>query len=412
MAEVALIAAKKAKLNSDIKKGSKSAKTALKLANDPDKFLSTVQIGITLIGILTGIYSGETLSGEFAKILTQCGISLSIALPLAQGSIIIIVTYLSIVLGELFPKRIGMSQATSVAKIMAPVMSFLSKITYPFVWILSKSTSLLSFITGIKDTDSKVTEDEIISIIQEGTESGEVQEVEQDIMERVLVLGDQRVASIMTPRKDIVCLDVSMDPFQIKEVLTEELHDAYPVINGTLDEYCGMVSLKDLILTLQTNNFNLKSVMKTAIFFPENMTVYKALELFKEKKTNHALVIDEFGSVQGIITLHDILEGLVGSIDEPHEQPQIIERSDKKSWLIEGMCPMYDFLDYFEENDLYDSEAPYTTIGGLILDELEQIPTTGQKLEWKKFKIEIVDMDGARIDKVLVTITENNETEN
>lgn len=403
MSEIALISARKSKLTSDAKKGSKTAKSALKLASEPDRFLSTVQIGITLIGIVTGIYSGDALALKAGNALCGWGVAKSIAYPLSQGIIVLIVTYLSIVLGELVPKRIGISKATGVAKAVAPAMQLLSKIAHPFVWVLSKSTHLLTKIMGVSDQDNKVTEEEIKSIIQEGADAGEVQEVEQDIMERVLVLGDQRISSIMTWRKDLVCMDISFTPLQIKEVITQNLHDAYPVIDSGMDNLRGIVSLKDLILTLQEPNFCLECVMKKALYFPENMTVYKALESFKQNKQNLALVCDEFGSLQGIVTLHDILEGLVGTLEEAHEEPAIVVRADNKSWLVEGTCPMYEFLEYFDSTHLYDSDAPYTSIGGLILDELEHIPTAGETLQWQLFNFEVVDMDGARIDKVMVT---------
>lgn len=405
MSEIALISARKAKLSNDAKKGSKSAKAALALSGEPDRFLSTVQIGITLIGIVTGIYSGDALALRMGNILIGWGLSQSIAYPLSQTLIVMIVTYLSIVLGELVPKRIGISKATSVAKAVAPAMQLLSKIAHPFVWILSQSTQLLTKILGVSEQENKVTEEEIKSIIQEGTEAGEVQEVEQDIMERVLVLGDQRVSSIMTLRKDLICMDIAMTPYQIKEVITQHLHEAYPVINGSIDQLCGMVSLKDLILTLPEKDFELSTVMKKALYFPESMTVYKALESFKQNKLHRALVCDEYGSLQGVITLHDILEGLVGSLEDAHDAPNIIARADKKSWLIDGSCPIYDFLEYFDCTELYNSETSYTSIGGLILNELEHIPSAGEFITWQSFRIEVVDMDGARIDKVMVVRT-------
>lgn len=411
MSEIALISARKAKLSNDAKKGNKSAKAALALSGEPDRFLSTVQIGITLIGIVTGIYSGDALALQMGNILIGWGLSQSIAYPLSQTLIVMIVTYLSIVLGELVPKRIGISKATSVAKAVAPAMQLLSKIAHPFVWILSQSTQLLTKILGVSEQENKVTEEEIKSIIQEGTEAGEVQEVEQDIMERVLVLGDQRVSSIMTLRKDLICMDIAMTPAQIKELITKDLHDVYPVTDSNIDNLRGMVGLKDLILTLQEPHFCLQQVMRPALFFPENMTVYKALESFKQNKKNVALVCDEFGNVQGIVTLHDILEGLVGNLEEAHEAPSIVARTDNSSWLIDGTCPMYDFLEYFDCTELYNSDAPYTSIGGLILDQLEHIPTTGETIQWQDFVLEVVDMDGARIDKVLVKKETTNTTQ-
>ncbi len=402
MSEIALISARKTKLSNDAKRGSKSAEAALKLANEPDRFLSTIQIGITLIGLLTGIYSGDALSQRLGDIFVSWGLSTTYAYGVAQTIIVVIVTYLSIVVGELVPKRIGMNKADGMARFVAQPMQFLSAIAKPFVWILSKSTALLVRMLGITDSENKVTEDEIKSMIQEGTAQGEVQEVEQDIVERVFVLGDQRVSSIMTCRKDIVCLDISMTAQEVRTVIAEELHEAYPVIDGDMDDVRGFVTLKELILNLNKTDFNLDSVIIPAVYFPENMTVYKALEGLKTQKVSRALVCDEFGSLQGVITLRDILEGLVGSIDDEQGQPYIVPRQDEKSWLVDGMCPFYDFLAYFEREDLY-SPSDYATISGLVLNELQHIPVTGEQIAWHHFNLEIVDMDGARIDKILVT---------
>ena len=403
MSEIALISARKTKLSNDAKRGSKSAATALELANEPDRFLSTVQIGITLIGILTGIYSGATLADDLGDIFATWGMSTAYAYPVAQILIVILVTYLSIVMGELVPKRIGLNKADGVARFVAAPMKALSVIAMPFVWILSKSTAVIARLLGVSEADNKVTEEEIKSMIQEGTESGEVQEVEQDIMERVLMLGDRRVSSIMTCRKDLVCMDINMTVEEIRSVITDELHEAYPVIDGNMSDVRGFVSLKDLILTLDKPDFDFSAVVCQAVYFPESMTVYKALENLKSHKISRAIVCDEFGGLQGIVTLRDILEGLVGSIDEAHEQPDIVQRADNNSWLVDGMCPFYDFLEYFEREDLYHP-SDYATVSGLVLNELEHIPTTGERVEWNGFVLEVVDMDGARIDKMLVTL--------
>ena len=317
----------------------------------------------------------------------------------AQCIIVILVTYLTIIFGELVPKRIGLSVAEKVAKIVARPMNCLSAIAAPFVWILAKSTESIVNLLGIKEAEAKVTEEEIKSIVQEGMEDGEVQEVEQDIVERVFLLGDLKVSSLMKYRSDIIALDINMTKDEIKATLQENLYDMYPVINRSFDDVEGIVTLKDLIFQLDKEDFNLKNVMHYATFFHENMSVYKALEQMKEKKISQALICDEFGSCQGIITLKNILEGLVGTIEEVHHEPDIIKRSDNNSWLIDGQCSIYNFLSYFEKEDLYDNNNNYNTIGGLILELLEHIPNSGEKVSWKGFNFEIMDMDGARIDK-------------
>lgn len=405
MSEIAVISARKVTLTNDEKKGSKGAKTALKLANDPDRFLSTVQIGITLIGILTGIYSGSAISGKFAGVLEHAGMSASWAYPVAQTIIVVVVTYLTIILGELVPKRIGMSVAERVSKTISRPMYVLSLIASPFVWVLSKSTEAIVNLLGVKNAESKVTEEDIKSIVQEGKEDGEVQEVEQDIVERVFMLGDLKVNSLMTHRSEVVTLDVNMTKDEIRQVLNDDLYESYPVIDHSLENIVGVVSLKDLIFRLDSNTLNLKDIMRPAAYFYENMSVYKALEQMKEKRLTQAFICDEFGSFQGVITLRDILEGLVGTIDEVNNEPEIIARDDSSSWLVDGQCSFYDFLSYFDREDLYDnSQQNYNTIAGLIIEQMKHIPQSGEKTEWNDFKFEIVDMDGVRIDKVLVTL--------
>lgn len=412
MSEIAVIQARKTTLSNDEKKGSKGAKTALRLANDPDRFLSTVQIGITLIGILTGIYSGASLSGRFSDVFESLGMPERWAYPLAQGIIVIVVTYLTIIFGELVPKRIGMSVAERVSEIIARPMYVLSVIAGPFVWVLSKSTEAVVDLLGVKNAESKVTEEDIKSIVQEGKEDGEVQEVEQDIVERVFMLGDLTVDSIMTHRSDVVTLDVSMTNDELKEVLNGNLYEAYPLIDRGIDNILGVVLLKDLLFRLDDKTLKLKSIMHPAVYFYENMSVYKALEQMKEKRLTQAFICDEFGSFQGIITLRDILEGLVGTINEVNNDPEIVKREDSESWLVDGQCSFYDFLSYFDKEDLYDSEQQdYNTLAGLIIEQMKHIPQAGERTDWNCFNFEIVDMDGARIDKVLVTMKDTEGTE-
>ena len=397
MSEVALISARKSRLSSDAKKGSKSAKVALKLANDPDRFLSTVQIGITLIGILTGIYSGNRIAADLTETMISWGVSVTYASALAQGIIVVVVTYLTIIFGELVPKRIGLSVAEKAAKVVARPMRVLASIF-----------NLL----GIKETDNKVTEEEIKSIIEEGTEEGEVQPVEKDIMQRVFLLGDLKVSSIMTHKSDIVWLDMDMTADEVRAVVNENLFEFYPIADGDLDHVKGIVNLKDLVVHLSNPDFKLASLIHEATYFHESMNVYKVLEQMKMQKISRALVCDEFGICTGIITLRDILEGLVGNVDDPEEEPDIIKRVNKEGWLVDGQCSLYDFLCYFNRSDLFEA-SEYHTLGGLLLKELQHIPTSGETLQWNGFTFEVVDMDGARIDKVLVTtpIAEDNGDE-
>ncbi len=402
MSEIALISARKSSLGNDAKKGSKSAKVALKLANEPDRFLSTIQIGITLVGILTGVYSGDVLAKDFSTLLIGWGMSEYYANLIARPLIVIAVTYLTLIFGELVPKRLGMSVAEKAAKIVARPMNLLSVIATPFVWILSKSTSFVVRLMNIKSSETVVTEDEIKDMIQEGKETGAVQEVEQDIVERVFLLGDRKVNSIMTPRNDIVWIDVNMTKEQIKDIVCNNLYEVYPVASGSLDSVEGVVYLKDLFGKIDDPEFDLSSLVKPVTYFHENMDVYKALAQMQEKHISQALVADEFGSCQGIVTLKDILEGLIGTINDSRKEPDIVERQDNGGWLVDGQCSFYDFVIYFDVEDLYAPDG-YTTVGGLVLELLEHIPTEGEKVKWHMFTFEVVDMDGVRIDKILVT---------
>lgn len=403
MSELAIISARKSSLQADANKGNKSAKIALKLSSDPDRFLSAVQVGITLIGILTGIFSGNKIAAEFSAVLTSLGMESVPAIALSKTIIVILVTFLTLIFGELLPKKIAMSAAEKVSKIVARPMKFISMIVAPFVWLLSKTTSGVASILGIRHQEAKVTEEEIKSIIQEGTDEGEVSPVEQDIVERVFALGDLKVSTIMTLRADVVWLDIEMTETEIRETIEKNIFEEYPIVDGDLDHVVGVLTLKDYVLNIgRKEKVSLTKMMKEPVYFHENMNVYTVLEQMKQKKISRALVCDEFGSCSGIITLKDIMEALIGNINDDHQrEPDIVARKNNDGWLVDGLCPMYDFLRHFDIDDsMMDFE--YTTIAGLILDELDHVPVAGEKVSWGDFTLEVVDMDGARIDKVIV----------
>ncbi len=402
LSEVALISARRSRLQSEAKAGSRTARMALELMDDPDKFLSTAQIGITVVSILTGIYSGQALADDFADVLAGWGVDSHFAPALSKTVIVVFATYLQCELGELFPKRIGIDLADTTARLCAPLMTVFAKITFPFVWLLSHNTEGLIRLCHLHRDDTHVTEEEIKSVIQEGTEAGEVQAVEQDIMERALVLGDRKVESLMTHRSDLVTLDINMTSSEVEAVIRQTPFAAYPVIASNLDDIRGIATLKELVLHLGKGDFTLSHLLQKPVYFPENMTVYKALEQLRSQHLNRALVCDEFGQVQGIVSLKDILEGLVGSIDEPSEQPDIAERADGRSWVVSGKCPFYDFLAHFDKEDAYTTE--FSTVGGLILDRLEHIPHEGEWLTWNGLSFRILHMDDTRIDSVLVKL--------
>jgi putative hemolysin len=402
MSEIALISARKNRLETSAKKGNKNAKIALDLANSPNKFLSTVQIGITLIGILTGIFSGDKITSDVETFVKGFHALVPYAHSIAVGIVVVTLTFFSLVLGELFPKRIGLNYPEAIAKAVAMPMKIISIVTAPFIWLLTTSTDFLLDVLRIKPTaDGKVTEEEIKAIIKEGTEGGEVQEIEQDIVERVFHIGDRKINSLMTHRKSVMMLPLHADKSQVRGFMIQELHSVYPVYNENHDDIVGVVNLKNIFANVDNDNFNLAEIMTEAPFMMEQTTAYKALEQFKKSGIHYALVSDEYGVFQGIITLNDILEALVGDASDFYKDDfQLIEREDG-TWMVDGHYSLHDFLTYFELDDLI-GDYEVTTVSGLIMTELSHIPKEGEKLIWQKYVLEVIDMDGVKIDKVMV----------
>lgn len=402
MSEIALISARKNRLETAAKKGNESAKTALDLANSPNKFLSTVQIGITLIGILTGIFSGDKITTDVKIFVENFAVTKPYSESIAVGIVVLTLTFFSLVLGELLPKRIGLNYPETIAKAVAMPMKVISILTAPFIWLLTISTEFLLKVLQIKPSaDGKVTEEEIKAIIKEGTEGGEVQEIEQDIVERVFHIGDRKVNSLMTHRKSVVFLPLNADKNQVRDLMLKELHSIYPVFQDHYDEIVGVVNLKNIFAHFDKDTFNLADIMTEAPFMMEQTTAYKALESFKKSGVHYAFVSDEYGVFQGVITLNDILEALVGDAAEFYKDDfQLVAREDG-SWLVDGHYSLHDFLTYFDLDDLI-SDYEVTTVSGLIMTELSRIPKQGEKLIWQKFELEVIDMDGVKIDKVMV----------
>lgn len=407
MAEIATVSARKSKLDAAAKRGDKSAKMVLDTMQSPNRFLSTVQIGITLIGVLTGIFSGEKMTDDLEGFYKTFKSLDQNAHALAVLSIVIIITFFSLVLGELVPKRIGLSNPEGIAKTMARPMNFMSKITAPFVWLLTFTSDLLIKLLGVKtSSDSKVTEEEIKAIIQEGTEGGEVQEIEQDIVERVFHLGDRTVSSLMTHRNDVIFIDIHDNVDEVREQVEKEIHSVYPVFDEEREHVIGVVLLKDLFRTINLSDFNLKDLLLKPQFLLENISAYEALVHFKDTKTHYGIITDEFGQTQGIVTLNDLLQALVGDFNDFYaEEFEFVQRADG-SWLIDGQYPIAEFFRHFNLEDQM-GELPFTTLGGLVLNESRSLPVTGQIITWLNFEMEVVDMDGARIDKILVRLIED-----
>ncbi|MFA9210897.1 MAG: hemolysin family protein [Moraxellaceae bacterium] len=404
MAEIATVSARKSKLDAAAKRGDKAAKIVLETIHSPNRFLSTVQIGITLIGILTGIFSGEKITQDIEHYFQQYPALANYAHLLAVSFVVILITFFSLVLGELVPKRIGLANPEGIAKMMARPMRFVTAVTSPFVWLLTFTSDLLIRLFRIKTTsDSKVTEEEIKAIIQEGTDGGEVQEIEQDIVERVFHLGDRTVSSLMTHRNDVIFIDINDDVNEVREQVEKELHSIYPVFDDEREQVIGIVLLKDLFRTINNTDFNLKSLLLKPQFLLETISAYEALVHFKDTKTHYGIIMDEFGQMQGIVTLNDLLQALVGDFNDFYaEEFEFVQREDG-SWLIDGQYPIAEFFRHFDLEDHLEN-INFTTLGGLILNESRTLPETGEIISWMNFEMEVVDMDGARIDKVLVRL--------
>ncbi len=404
MSEIALVSARKSRLEHQAGKGDLPSKIALDLANNPDIFLSAAQIGITLVAILTGVYSGERFGPYLKPALEKIPFIKPYAGTVSTTIVVIIVTFLSIIFGELIPKRIGLQKAERIARLVAPPMKFFARLTHPIVWLLNKTSNAFFALFNIESSkDESVTEEEIKAIISEGTEQGAIEEAEQEIIERVFHLGDRNITSLMTYRSDIIWFDLDDNEETIKEKINKEPHSVYPICDGDIDNIKGIVSIKDMYITSDDTPF--KDYMREALFVPENNTAYQVLEKFKEMKTHSCFVVDEYGSMLGMITLNDILEAIVGGISEPDLQDYEIVTREDGSYLVDGQIPFYDFLVRFEKTEwMNEGEQEFDTLAGFILHRLERIPRTGDKLNWKMFSFEIIDMDAQRIDKVLVTI--------
>lgn len=405
MAEIALLSSRKTRLEIQANKGDSQAKKALDLANHPDTFLSTVQMGVTLIGILTGIYSGENLTGPIINFLNDIPALQPYAKPIATTVTVIFVTYLSLVVGELVPKRLGLSNPEAIAKVVAKPMGYITIITYPFIWLLTKSTHLIATILGIRKNDAAVTEEEIKAMISEGTEHGDIEETEQEIIERVFHLGDRNITSLMTHRSDIVWMDMTAKVADVKEKMKEVIHNTYPICDGVIDNIKGVVTIKDILLT--KDDTPLSEIMLPGLFVPENNTVYQVLEKFKTSQTHSCFIVDEYGSVEGMMTLNDILEAIVGDMAPSYEDDYLITEREDGTFLTDAQIPFYDFLTRFDKTEFVnEGEQNFNTLAGFILHQLQTIPNEGDRLNWKGFDFEIMDMDGNRIDKVLITLSE------
>ncbi|MEJ7589357.1 MAG: hemolysin family protein [Ferruginibacter sp.] len=407
MSEIALVSARKGRLESMSNKGDSKAKAALYLTENPDKFLSTAQIGITLISILTGVYSGEKFSNHLIPFVEKIAFLKPYANTLSTVIVVVLVTFLSIILGELVPKRIGLIRAEKIARFVAGPMNFLSSAAYPVVWLLNTITSIIFKLFNIKDSgDNAVTEDEIKAMISEGSEHGTIEEEEKEIIERVFHLGDRNITSLMTHRTEIVWFDMEDTVQTITDQHDQINYSTYPVCDKTVDDIKGIIYIKDLLKAPPSTV--LRELAKPALFVPENNSAYKVLEKIKQTKIHSCFIVNEYGTLEGLLTLNDILEAIVGDVPQSgQDEYEIVERADG-SYLVDAQITFYDFLSRFEKTQwMNEGEHEFDTIAGFVLHELERIPKPGETFEWRGFAFEIVDMDGQRIDKLIVKISED-----
>ncbi len=407
MSEMAIVSARKTRLQQLAETGNRYARLTLKLADDPNKFLATVQIGITMIGILSGAFGGATLARTIAAWLDTFPSIKPYSEALSVAVVVLIITYLSLIIGELVPKRLALNNAERIAVIVAAPMNFLSMLASPLVKWLSLSTNFVLRILKIKpSTEPMITQEEIEILIEQGTQSGALEETEQDILESVLRLDEQRVGAVMTARPQIIWLDLDDPPEVTQQKIILSPYSRFLLSKDDLDNLLGVVYAKDILEQRLTGKpMELSVLTRPPLFVPENMSTLKLLDLFKQKGTHIAVVIDEYGVIQGMVTDTDILESIVGDlpgIDEP-EEPEAILREDG-SWLLDGMLPIDRLKKLFDIEKLPDEElGDYQTVGGFIIYYLESIPMSGEWFECDNLRFEVVDMDKHRVDKVLVT---------
>jgi putative hemolysin len=405
MAEIALISARKARLRQMAEGGDRRARLALELAESPTRFLSAVQVGITLVGVLAGALGGVTLADTLARWLSQFPLIAPYQEPLSIVLVVLPITYLSLVIGELVPKRIALNKAEPIAAFLAPLMKTVSTLAGPGVSLLSHSTDLVLRGMGIKPaSEPPVTEEEVRILIEQGMHHGVFELREKEMVDRVFRLGDRRVESLMIPRHDIHWLDNQWPAEELGRRISSSGHSRFPVAAGSLDEVVGILKAKDLLVA-QTRGepVDLAVLVTPALFVPEGTSALRLLERFKEARAQCALVVDEHGGTQGLVTLTDVLEAIIGEMpqgDEPVE-PESVQRADG-SWLLDGGLAIHEFETLFQlQEEATDAEGDFQTLGGLVMAVLGRVPKAGDHFEWNGLRLEVLDMDGRRVDKVL-----------
>jgi putative hemolysin len=408
MSEFAIVSVRRARLQQRANQGDARARAALDLVESSNRFLSTVQIGITLVGIAAGAYGGATLVWALADQIRRVPALAAFSDQIAIVLVVLGITYLTLVFGEIVPKRLALHSPERIASAVAIPMRVLSRVAAPAVFLLSISTDAVLRALGIgPSNEPPVTEEEIKILIDQGIEVGIFEETEREMVEHVFRLADLRITALMTPRTEVVWLDVSDTPEEIRQKIEEEGHTRYPVCQENLDNVLGVVDVKDLALSyLGGKSVDLQAIIHRSLFVPESIRAFRVLEMFKQSGIHIAIVVDEYGSTEGLVTLDDIMKEVVGDVPTLEElaEPLAVRREDG-SWILDGMLSVEEFKDIFQVDTL-PGETTYQTLGGFIFLQLGSIPSVGTHFEWEGLRFEVMDMDGNRIDKVLVTPVE------
>ena len=406
MSEIALVTARKARLQKLIDEGDTAAAAALKLGEDPTRFLSTVQIGITSIGVLNGIFGEAALAGPFADWMESLfGWPSKLADPMATAIVVVVITYFSIVVGELVPKRLGQANPEAIARLVAKPINLLAKLTKPFVWLLTASTRTLLKLLGVKEgTDSAVTEDEIHAVLAEGTTSGAIEQNEHTMVRNLFRLDDRQISSLMVPRSDVVCLDVNDSFEEHMAIIEAHDHERFPVIDGNFEDMVGVVNARQWMLQAIKGQRDLRQatdVLEKPLYIPETITGMELLENFKNSGAPMAFVIDEYGAVQGLVTVHDLMEAITGEfVTEDPSDAWAVQRDDG-SWLLDGHIPIVELKDRLGLKTVPDEEkGRYQTLSGMMMLLTGKLPSETDKVVWENWEFEVVDMDGKIIDKI------------
>lgn len=411
LSEIALVSVKKSRIEHLAAQGSSRAKTILKLLENPENFLSSVQVGITLIGIVSGAYGGATLTDDLEHFLGRFDFLGSYVHNVSLVIVIGGITYFTIVIGELVPKTIAMNNAEAIALVCVPVIKYFTLATFPFVKLLSWSTNLIVKVFGIKENESdKVSEEELRFMLKTAGKQGVLETEESQVHENLFYFTDQTAKSLMTHSSDVEWVNLAHDKKAIFDQLKESVRSKFIVSEGHMDNIKGVITIKNFLENFNRENFKIEDILEKPIFVTESTPAFKVLNLFRINKQYIGIVVDEFGGIKGIITLHDLIEAIVGDLPDEDEtdEPGIVKRSDG-TYLIDGRTLIYELNQYFQQEIIEDNISQYTTVSGFMLDQLKAMPSAGDKFTHDGYAFEIVDMDGLRIDKILMTELEPEE---